>query len=575
MTDRRRSATPGPLRVGLLLPSLDVPAWVWTAIRDVNASGDAEVVAVAIAGGPDGRKAGTVAGGPGKRAFRGALRRVDELVERRIPVDEDAFLTKDARPLVEGVPVLRLRRMPGSPRRFATADVAALSAHSLDVLLWLGDRGGPRGAVLRAARAGTWSFHLGDPDGRRGGPSGFWEVHERWPVTGAALEILADDPDRNQILGRTSTATMPTSLKRTRNALIWTALPLLGRSLGELRREGVEGFLARVGHENAAPSFYSNPRFRSPSGTDLVVHAARRTARLAGRIARKGLVRQQWILYYGLADDLVQACWRLRPLVPPPDRFWADPHVLEVGGRYYVFVEELLFARGRGHISVIEIEPDGRSSPARTVLEEPHHLSYPFVFEHEGEIYMVPESGQRATVDLYRATSFPDQWTFVEHLMTGIEAYDATLLREHDRWWLFASVIRYKGAGSGELNLYSSDRLIGGDWRLHPASPLSSLVTGARPAGAILRRDGRLYRPAQDGSGLYGRAIRLHEILELTEDAYREQLVSSIEPAWNARISRTHTLAHAGRLTVLDALRTRSRWAMPTDQVRRSPTASS
>src|SRR6185503_11042 len=104
MTDRRRSATPGPLRVGLLLPSLDVPAWVWAAIRDVNACSDAEVVAVAIPAGADGRKAGTAAGGVGKRAFRGALRRVDELVERRIPVDEDAYLTKDARPLVEGVP---------------------------------------------------------------------------------------------------------------------------------------------------------------------------------------------------------------------------------------------------------------------------------------------------------------------------------------------------------------------------------------------------------------------------------------------------------------------------------------
>jgi hypothetical protein len=197
---------------------------------------------------------------------------------------------------------------------------------------------------------------------------------------------------------------------------------------------------------------------------------------------------------------------------------------------------------------------------------------------------MVPESAARGTVDLYRATSFPDRWTFVEHLMTGIDAYDSTLLHEHDRWWLFASVIKYKGAGSGELNLYSSERLFGGDWRLHPASPLSSDVIGARPAGAILRRNGRLYRPAQDGSGRYGRAIKLHEILELTETTYREQLVSGIEPDWNDRISRTHTIAHAGRLTVVDALWARGRRRAPTvpregqpaadDQPRRSLTTS-
>src|SRR6185437_79621 len=125
------------------------------------------VVAVAIAGGPDGRETGTAPGGAGKRAFRGAfrgaLRRVDELVERRIPIDEDAFVTMDARPLLERVPVLRLRRLPGA-RRFASDDIAALSEHDLDVLLWLGDRGRPRGGILRAARAGAWSFHLGDPE---------------------------------------------------------------------------------------------------------------------------------------------------------------------------------------------------------------------------------------------------------------------------------------------------------------------------------------------------------------------------------------------------------------------------
>ena len=254
------------------------------------------------------------------------------------------------------------------------------------------------------------------------------------------------------------------------------------------------------------------------------------------------------------------ACWRLRAIRPPRDRFWADPHVLQVEGRYYVFVEELVFASGKGRIAVIEIDAVGQVSPARVVLEEPHHLSYPFVFEHEGDHFMVPESSARGTVDLYRATSFPDRWELVEHLMTDIDAVDATLIHEGERWWCFASVTGHQGAGSGALNLYSSDRLEGGTWQLHPASPISTDVVGARPAGAILRRNGRLYRPAQDGSGAYGRAIVLYEILKLSAADYRERVATSIEPAWSDRITRTHTLAHAGRLTVLDALWPRGRW---------------
>lgn len=574
----------GRVRVGLLLESFETPAWAWTAIRELTTSDSVSVVAVAIDGGAGHRAPRTGRGGPGRTPLRRALGRIDELLERRIPAEEDAFITKDARPLLAGIPVVRLQPAGGdAANTFAEADVAGLRAFKLDVLLRFGE-GDLRGGILHVARAGAWSLHEGDNRKRRGGPPGFWEVHQGWPVMGAALELLSDGPDRNLTLATTSSATVPTSVKRTRNGLIWTALPLLGRTLDDLRREGVRPFLERVAQENASPTFYSNPLYREPGPVDLVVHGARRALRLAGFVARTAFTRQQWILYYGLADDLIQACWRLRPLIPPIDRFWADPHVIKLGDRYCVFVEEVVYASGKGHISVIEIDEQGRHGSARTVLDEAHHLSYPFVFEHEGDYFMVPESAARGTVDLYRATSFPDHWTFVEHLMTGIDAYDATLLREHDRWWLFASVIKYKGAGSGELNLYSSERLIGGDWRLHPASPLSSDVIGARPAGAILRRNGRLYRPVQDGSGRYGRAIRLHEILELSETTYREQLVSGIEPDWNDRISRTHTLAHAGRLTVVDALWTRGRRRTPTgprgsetptdDQARRSLTTS-
>ena len=553
-----------PVRVGLLLDSFDVEAWVWTAIRELSASQSAGVVAVAMEPGAQAGGARSPRVPEESLPFRGALRRIDEVLERRIPTDQDAFTSKDLKPLLADVPVLWLTQQRDvSTESVADEDVARLRALDLDVLLWLEDRS-PPGGILDVARAGVWSLNLGDSRKRRGGPPGFWEVHEGWPVTGASLEILGGDADRDQTIARTSTATVPTSIKRTRNALVWTALPLLGRALEQLYVQGAERFLERVAQANASPTFYSNPLYRSPGLADVLVHGARRTARLAELVARKRFSRRQWVLYYGLADDLVQACWRLQPLVPPIDRFWADPHVLKVRDRYFIFVEELLYASGKGHISVIEVDEDGRVGPARPVLEEPHHLSYPLVFEHDGDFFMIPESAARGTIDLYRATSFPNRWVFVEHLMTGIEAYDATLLRERDRWWLFASVVKYKGAGSGELNLYSSDRLLGGAWRLHPASPLSSEVSTARPAGAIVRRNGRLYRPVQDGSGLYGRAIKLHEILELTETTYREQHVTGIEPAWDRRITRTHTLAHAGRLTVVDALWTRYRWATAT-----------
>lgn len=59
-----------------------------------------------------------------------------------------------------------------------------IRSSGLDFLLHLGGPE-PEGAVLEAPRHGTWSFHIGNPPGRR--PVGFWEISDGEPVTEAAL----------------------------------------------------------------------------------------------------------------------------------------------------------------------------------------------------------------------------------------------------------------------------------------------------------------------------------------------------------------------------------------------------
>ena len=69
-----------------------------------------------------------------------------------------------------------------------------------------------------------------------------------------------------------------------------------------------------------------------------------------------------------------------------------------------------------------------RFLPAVPVIEEPYHLSYPFLFEFEGELYMIPEKARATRVDLYRCVAFPYQWELVKTLIEGFALADSTLV---------------------------------------------------------------------------------------------------------------------------------------------------
>ena len=217
-------------------------------------------------------------------------------------------------------------------------------------------------------------------------------------------------------------------------------------------------------------------------------------------------------------------------------------------------------ATGKAHICVFQLERDGSHTAPVKVLERPYHLSYPFIFEHDGTLYMIPESEANRTVELYRCTSFPARWEFVENLLSDTSAVDSTVVRHDGKWWLLANVVETRGASNWEeLCVYCSDALIGGNWRPHRLNPVVSDVRRARGAGAIFEENGRMYRPSQDCSVTYGYATRISRIEILTEEDYQEVEVASIEPHWDRRLTATHTLNYAEGLTMIDALQPRSR----------------
>jgi hypothetical protein len=298
-----------------------------------------------------------------------------------------------------------------------------------------------------------------------------------------------------------------------------------------------------------------------PSNARGLSLLARFLAAKIPRIYQKTLFVEQWSLLFDLNGAETLSFGSFRKLIPPKDRFWADPHVVEVDGRYFIFVEEYMYRDRKAHISVIEMDGRGNYQEPVRVLERDHHLSYPFVFRWQGRYYMVPESVENRTIEMYKCVEFPHRWQFERTLMENVNAVDTTLLHHEGRWWLFTGMARDKAAlPMVELFLFFSDDLFTDQWVAHPLNPVNRDVARARPAGRVFIRDGRIFRPSQDCSRTYGYGFYLNEVLALSRTEYLEETVVAVRPDWDKRIKGTHTFARAGQLTMVDAFTRRSRF---------------
>jgi hypothetical protein len=241
-------------------------------------------------------------------------------------------------------------------------------------------------------------------------------------------------------------------------------------------------------------------------------------------------------------------------------RFYADPFPIVWRGRPFLFVEDFEHRRGKGVISAVEFGARGPLGAPQPVLEAAVHLSYPHVFERDGEVWMIPESSAAGTVDLYRALDFPSTWRREATLVSGVVASDATIVEWGGRWWMFATVRDGGGAFSDALWLWSAPDFRG-PWTAHPRNPVLIDIASARPAGRMFVLRGALHRPVQDCRGGYGAAVGFARVERLDEGGYSQTLETMVRPGagWPGR--RLHTYNAAGGFEFIDGSAFAPRWA--------------
>jgi hypothetical protein len=241
-------------------------------------------------------------------------------------------------------------------------------------------------------------------------------------------------------------------------------------------------------------------------------------------------------------------------------RFYADPFLLRHEGQTALFFEDYDYASQRALISCLVLGEDGRPGKAAPVLTRPYHLSYPFVFVHDGVAMMIPETSENGTIELYEATRFPDEWRLRAVLMDKVEASDTTLHFDArtQLWWMFSAITEFGSSSHDTVSIFFSDKLEG-PWRPHAGNPVKLDPGCSRPAGPLLPWDGRLFRPTQDCTSAYGAGLVWCEITRLTPETFRETPVARRRP--RRGFTGLHTYGRAAGFEVVDFKLDRPRFA--------------
>jgi hypothetical protein len=436
--------------------------------------------------------------------------------------------------------------------RFPTDMIQSIREKELDVLIRFGFNI-LRGEILHAAKYGVWSYHHGDNTYYRGGPAYFWEVCEGNPISGAILQVLTEELDAGKVLYKGLFCTYPgISCERNRIQPYWGASTFMIQKLRELHEYGW-GHIERA-EVSPAPYLGKKQIYRVPSnremlrwlGPMLIRKSLRRLVRRPTIVHWRLAIRTgtQSILDSGSNPNLSGFRW----IESPKGHFYADPFMIDVGGKLWLFFEDFDYATQRGRISCAEIQDGGVAKPI-AALERPYHLSYPCIFRDSDRLYMIPETGSNGTVELYRCIRFPDKWEMERELFRA-PIVDTTVWIEGGLYWFFATIQEPRGNGTQLWLFYASE--LTGNWTPHPDNPISTDVRNDRGAGAIFRHNGKLFRPSQDCSKNYGYSFALNEIVALDRWRYRETQSVTITPRWKRGLVGTHTYSHAGQVEIID-----------------------
>jgi hypothetical protein len=528
-----------PLRFGIMCTNTTFQAWEANCIRKLMALNTAIPELLIM----DTRKSGRIA-----TIRQTGFDKILGLVHRRVIALPKAMRSVDLSTELAGLMRIKCAvRLEGKYSEFfCDDDIRQIREFDLDFILRFGFNI-IRGDILDVPKYGVWSFHHGDETKYRGSPPAFWEIYDGDPVTGAILQRLTNRLAGGVVLKKgffpTTNYSYASSLNRVlTDSAVWPA-----QVCTDIRNGNAQYLMHQPRKVNA-------PIHKNPTNRQLIIFVVITWRNLIMKLLQLFLRHEEWNI--GVADVPITSFVNARTLPKirwlrsrTQGRYVADPFGVVDGNESIILCEEFDYWTSRGIISKLAGQDAASIGACGTVFSMEHHLSYPYLLRHEGELYCIPETSEARHVKLYKATPPLLRWEEVATLLSDFAAVDSTVIYHTGRWWLFCT--NADDGRQDKLFLWHSESLLG-PWQPHVCNPVKIDIRSARPAGTPFVYNGNLYRPAQDCSVTYGGRVSLNCVTKLTTTAFEETVCNTIGPDVDGiYVDGMHTLSQLGEAKTL------------------------
>ena len=470
---------------------------------------------------------------------------VERIIVRRNPLFKNFYKKFNLNSIdIQKIEVNPIVSKSGYVYRYSDFDINQIEKQDLDILI-RGGSGILQGKILRICKKGIISFHHGNNDINRGSPPGFWEVMKRQKSSGFIIQILKEELDAGDVIFKGS---IPTSFFYSLNAA------KLYLKANIFMHKILEDIFSNKELKIYSKKPYDQILFKLPTIAIQLAYILKTGRYILFKIYRKLISRHlKWNVAYQYSKNWKDAViWKSKIVKNPTNRFLADPFLFNYGGKDFCFVEDYNYSLKKGLISVFEIN-QSKETNIEIVLDESFHLSYPFIFDHNEQIYMCPETSEIREVRLYKCLDFPLKWELEKVLLSDISAVDTNIFKHENKWWLLTNIdTSNSGDHCSELHLYSSDDLLSDKWVPHPLNPIIFDSEKARNGGLIFEKD-KIYRVYQkQGWDNYGEGLGVSRITKINDSEYHEDSEFEISASFFKNIKGTHTYNFNNGILAID-----------------------